>query len=61
MWIVFFVKQIISYENVHLIISGVKVHFYKALIIPFTLDNLNKRKSLVKPDSFLSFAECIPL
>lgn len=51
-----------SDEIVLLIISkGAKVHFYKGLIILFTLDNLNKKKSLVKPTSFLPFAEYIPL
>lgn len=48
-------KQIISDEIVLLIISkGAKVHFYKGLIILFTLDNLNKRKSLVKPTLFFT-------
>lgn len=55
-------KQIIRDEIFLLIISkGIKVHFYKALIILSTLDNLNKRKSLLKPSLFSSFAEPIPL
>ena len=51
-----FVRQIISYGNFYLIIrKGVKVHFYKGLMIPFTLDNLNKRKSfVVNTNSFFS-------
>lgn len=43
-----FVKQIIIYGNFYLMIKKeVKVHLYIVLIIPFTLDNLNKRKSSV--------------
>lgn len=51
-WKLNFVRQIISYGNFYLIIRKVKVHFYKGLMIPFILDNLNKGKSFVNTNSF---------
>lgn len=60
-WKLNFVRQIISYGNFYLIIrKGVKVHFYKALMIPFILDNLKENLLLLTLIHVFSFVY-IPL